>query len=58
MSTLASKMTIQELEQYVLTHSVTGDPDSSLMDWLSGSDLSDETPDDVVTEWDAERGAR
>ena len=52
---LASEMTIQELEQYVLTHSTTGDPDSSLMDWLSGSDLSDATPDDVVAEWDADR---
>ena len=53
---LASEMTLQELELYVLRNSVTGDPDSSLQDWLSGSDLSDGcSPDDVVAEWDSDR---
>ena len=52
---LASQMTEQELEQYVAQNSQTGDPDASLQDWISGSDLSTETPDDVVAEWDAGR---
>jgi len=54
---MASEMTNSELAQYVLQHSVVGDPDNSLYDWIANSiaDLDEMTADDVVIEWDAER---
>ena len=52
---LAAEMTTEELFDYVMGHSVTGDPYTSLEDWLVEGDLTDETPDDVVEAWDADR---
>ncbi len=51
----AAEMTAEELELYVAENSQTGDPDNSLNDWIGNSDLSTETPDDVVAEWDSDR---
>ena len=51
----ASKMTQAELYDYVIKHSRTGDPDCTLWDWIAEGDLSDETADDVVEQWDSDR---
>lgn len=51
----ANEMTALELEIYVAQNSNTGDPDSSLNDWINGSDLGGMSVSDVVEEWDAGR---
>jgi len=51
----ASEMTFDELYQYVVESSITGDPDLSLGDWLGNGDISYESADDVVKEWDEGR---
>lgn len=52
---LATEMTLTQLAQYVMENSLTGDPDTSLDDWLSNGDMDGMTADDVVAEWDADR---
>lgn len=52
---LAAEMESQALEQFVAENSHHGNPDGSLQDWVSGSDLSTESPADVVAEWDGDR---
>jgi len=52
---MATDMTLAELEAYVIRNSKTGDPNRSLMDWLSHGDLNGVTVDDVVAEWDEDQ---
>lgn len=55
MTKRASEMTTEELAQYVMENSTTGDPDLSLGDWLDASQVDGLTADEVVREWDEGR---
>ena len=50
----ASKQrTTHDIEEGVLRASTYGDPESSLMDWLSNGDYTgDETIESIAAEWD------
>jgi len=51
----AANLATQELEMIVASESETGDPYSSLGDWIDAGDLGEMTVDDVIAEWDADR---